>query len=195
MAPKLQIAVRPLPGLANDPIEAPGAFYQRAVLQHWDPALPKTVHVLGCGHHGFLSALNESWTVFGSDTSPEKVNSARLFCPRADLRQGSGFVFDLFGRSFGLVAALDGFPSQTNLEQVGKSVKEQLVPGGLFLFHTGVELEMPHGEWLTWASRHFDLLLVQPVPARSGFAWMTQLRSLVVPSPLLVVARKRHSLR
>jgi len=157
-------------------------YYQRCIQKHWDSALPRRIHDIGCAFGAFLGSLDESWEICGSDASEFAIRHARQAHPQghfrvADASDGTAHSCDpCFARPFGVVTAFDVLEHIPRLSAVVASVQRQLAERGLFVFvvpvYDGLSgpvirlldrdpthvHKWPRQRWLDWARASFDLI-------------------------------------
>ena len=171
MAPKFQSA------LSSQAVAEP-VYFHRHLKKHWSNALPRSIHVIGCQKAGALNSWGSEWKICASDPSVEVLNRARLENHQAEFRQGRGHVIPLFNHPFGVVVVLEGLETSA-----ARSLREQLVPGGIFTAEVILSKSQDKDFWLDWTRTHFALLHWEFIPRWKFFPFFS--------NRILLVARKR----
>lgn len=152
------------------------SFYRRMVEKHASPGAPRRIHDMGCAFGRFLSSLDKSWEIFGSDVSGYAIQKAREICPRGRFAISDGSPGNPFGTTFGAVTAFDVLEHMPDPDAVAEAVRSQLAPEGLFIFAVPVYdglsgplirlldrdpthiHQWPRRKWLEWAARRFNIV-------------------------------------
>jgi SAM-dependent methyltransferase len=154
-------------------------YYARFVRRSLVPGVPRRIHDVGCAFGKFLGSLDndwQDWERYGSDISEYAIGQAALTRPDCTFRVADvGRVRD-FPRPFGAVTAFDVIEHVPDVEAFAESVREQLAPGGSFVFvvpvydglsgpiirlldHDPTHIhKWPRGRWLDWAAERFKIV-------------------------------------
>jgi len=188
-------------------------FYAETVEKHLAPDAPRRIHDVGCAFGRFLGSLDHSWQIFGSDVSEFAVGQAARENPRGVFKVARAEAGRIFDESFGVVTAFDVIEHLPDPDMVARSVREQLVDRGCFVFvvpvydgvsgpvirlldHDPTHLhKWSRGRWLDWTKFHFDLVEWKGIvryllPSRRYLHVVTSAFRRHTPA-IIVVARKR----
>ena len=151
-------------------------FYADMIEKHMVSGTPRRIHDIGCAFGRFLGSLDPRWEIFGTDVSEFAVAEAARSNPRGVFKVAAATDRDVFGTTFGVVTAFDVIEHVPDPDAVARSVTEQLVDGGCFVFvvpvYDGLSgpvirvldrdpthiHKWPRKRWLEWASGHFAVL-------------------------------------
>lgn len=151
-------------------------FYRRFIEKNLGASVPRVIHDMGCAFGAFLGSLDEHWEIHGSDVSQFAIDQARTECPRGQFLVGDASQEPIHERKFGVVTAMDVIEHVPDLGRVARSVNDQLVAGGLFVFvvpvYDGLSgpairaldrdpthvHKWPRQRWLDWAAAEFELV-------------------------------------
>lgn len=188
-------------------------FYADMIEKHMVPGVPWRIHDLGCAFGRFLGSLDARWEIFGTDVSEWALVEAARSNPRGVFSVASADAGRVFEEMFGVVTAFDVVEHVPDLDAVARSVKEQLVDGGCFVFvvpvYDGLSgpvirvldrdpthiHKWPRKRWLDWASAHFALIEWKGIlrylfPTKYYLHVATRTFRQHTPA-IIVVARKR----
>lgn len=157
-------------------------YYVRLIESHTvAPDSPRRIHDIGCGFGSFLSCLDTTWKVCGSDPSEFAIDRAKKVVPNGDFKvaTASGDTASdtpLFPGQFAVVTAWDVLEHVPDLDACAAAIKRQLVDGGLFAFVVPVydglcgplvrvlDRDQTHlhkwrrRQWVEWANNHFTVV-------------------------------------
>lgn len=152
------------------------AFYKRVIEANMLAGVPLRIHDIGCAQGLFLQCLDSSWELFGSDISEFAIQRAAKILPHANLRCADAASRRVFDGSFGVITAWDVVEHIPDINAVIATVREQLVPNGLFVFVvpvydglSGPLIRMldrdpthvhkwPRQRWIDWARSQFEVV-------------------------------------
>jgi len=188
-------------------------FYAQTIERHLTPGAPRRIHDIGCAFGRFLGSLDRTWQVFGTDASEFAVAQAARDNPQGVFKVAGAEVGKVFDQPFGVVTAFDVIEHVPDPDAVARSVIEQLVDGGCFIFVVPVydglsgpvirllDRDPTHlhkwsrQRWLDWAESHFSLvewkgILRYLLPGGYYLRLVTQVFRRHTPA-IIVIARKR----
>ncbi len=188
------------------------AYYRRALDRYFDPACPRRIHDVGCAFGVFLSSLDESWEIRGSDPNAYAISEAKKRVPRGEFAVSSGTLDPLFPSRFGALTAFDVLEHVPDLDRAAEGIRAQLTPGGLLVFAVPVfdgatgpivhllDKDPTHVHkrsrrfWIEWMERHFTLLhwegIVRYLLPR-GYYLHLPMRKLRRHTPAILVVGRR----
>ena len=186
--------------------------YAALVERHLPSGVPRRLHDIGCAFGKFAGTLERDWEVYGSDVSEFAIARASEAYPHASFCVADNSLAPAFSEKFGAVTALDVLEHVPQLDALGRSIEEQLVPGGIFVFVVPVydglsgpvirllDKDLTHihkwgrGRWLEWARGLFSVvewhgILRYLLPWKSYLHVPTKIFRGQTPA-ILVVCRK-----
>jgi len=187
--------------------------YAQMIERHLTPGAPRRIHDIGCALGCFLGSLDTAWQIFGTDVSEFAVAEAVRRNPRGVFKVAGAEAGRVFDESVGVVTAFDVIEHVPEPDAVARSVIEQLVDGGCFVFvvpvYDGLSGPMirlldrdpthlhkwPRQRWLDWAARHFSVvewsgIVRYLLPGGYYLHLVTRLFRRHAPA-IIVIARKR----